>query len=61
MNTQFTDQQIANFKRYVRIQESGMFNMFDPRARQMTTMDRAEWVFCMEHYEALAAAVKENA
>ena len=59
MTTTFTPKQLANFKHYVRIQQSGMFNMFDPRARLMTTMDRDEFIFCMEHYNALEAATKE--
>ncbi len=52
----FTDKQLKDFNSYVDIQRSGAFNMFDPRARLMTSMDRSEWIFCMEHYEELEAA-----
>lgn len=53
---QFTDKQKKDFARYVAIQHGGRYNMFDPRARALTNMDRAEWVFCMEHYDALEQA-----
>ena len=55
----FTPEQLKNFAQYVRIQRGGRFNMFDPNARKMTSQSTAEWVFNMEHYEALEAAAKE--
>ena len=52
---QFNPDQISNWRAYERVRLGGRFNMFDPRARTLTTMSRDEWVFCMEHYEALRA------
>lgn len=54
----YSENQIRNWQIYERIRQSGMFNMFDPRARGMTTMSVSEWVFCMEHYAALRDAVE---
>jgi hypothetical protein len=52
----FTDKQLKDFNSYVDIQRSGAFNMLDPRARLMTSMDQSEWIFCMKHHEELEAA-----
>ena len=49
----YSQKQIENWQVYERIRQSGMFNMIDPRARAMTTMSVAEWVYCMEHYNEL--------
>ena len=35
MTAQFTEKQLDNFRRYVRIWKSHTFNMFDPRARSL--------------------------
>jgi hypothetical protein len=58
--TTFTPEQLKRFAEYVRIQRVGKFNMFDPRARRMTNQTTEEWVFNMEHYDALEAAAKEQ-
>ena len=29
------------FKEYLDVQESGLYNMFDPRAREMTSLSKA--------------------
>lgn len=52
----FTPEQLKRFAEYVRIQRGGRFNMFDARARKMTNQTSDEWVFNMEHYDALEAA-----
>lgn len=56
MSTTFTLQQLYNFKRYLKVQMGGRFNMFDPRARQLTGMDQDSYLYVMEHYEDLAKA-----
>jgi hypothetical protein len=52
----YSTEQLKNWERYERIRQSGVFNMFDPRARDCTTMSVSEWVFCIEHYEGLRDA-----
>jgi len=54
----FTPKQLTNFREYVRIQRNGRFNMFDPRARGATEQTREEWVFNMEYYKELEAALE---
>ena len=33
-----------------------MYNMFDPRARQMTSLTKPEWITIMRDYEKLSSA-----
>ena len=39
---------------YRDIQESGMFNMFDPRAREMSTLTKSQWVYIISNYDELS-------
>ena len=41
----------SDFLQYKEVEESGMFNMFDPRAREMTTLSREQWVKIIENYK----------
>lgn len=49
----FTFQEISNFRAYLEVQEEGQYNMFDPRARQLTGLERSDYTFVMENYVAL--------
>ena len=57
---EFTNQQLQNFKKYVRVQMGGRYNMFDPRAMAATGMEKEDYIFCMEHYEALKEASEKK-
>lgn len=48
-----SEKQLENWRIYEDIRASGVFNMFDPRARSITAMSKDEWVYCMEHYASL--------
>ena len=43
------------FQEYRQVQSSGMFNMFDPQAREMTSLDRDEWIYIISNYAELKA------
>ena len=43
------------FQEYRQVQSSGMFNMFDPQAREMTSLDRDEWIYILKNYAELKA------
>jgi hypothetical protein len=43
------------FLEYVAVQESGMFNMFDPRARQLTLLSKSDWIYIINNYSDLKA------
>ena len=43
------------FQEYRDVQDSGMFNMFDPQAREMTSLDRDEWIYIISNYAELKA------
>jgi len=45
-----------DFLEYKEVQESGEFNMFDPRARQMTSLSRDQWVRIIKEYKKLDEA-----
>ena len=42
------------FDEYVTVQRSGMFNMFDPRAREMSTLTKGQWVYIISNYDELS-------
>ena len=41
------------FDKYVKIQKDGKYNMFDPRAREMTSLSRSEWIYILKNYSEL--------
>ena len=41
------------FKEYRRVQDSGMFNMFSPDARALTSLSRSEWLYILKNYSEL--------
>ena len=45
-----------DFLEYKRVQMSGEFNMFDPRARQMTSLSRDQWLRIIKEYKKLDEA-----
>ena len=60
MKESFVDITKEKFDEYVTVQKSGMFNMFDPKAREMTTLSKDEWVTIMREYEKLSEAWGDN-
>lgn len=43
------------FLEYVAIQESGVYNMLDPRARELTLMSKSDWIYIINNYSDLKA------
>lgn len=50
-----TEQELANFKAYERVRQSGKWNMFSREAQLATGLDRDEYIFVMKNYESLQA------
>ena len=50
MSVQITKE---DFLEYKRVQMSGMFNMFTPQAREMTTLSKDKWLKIMSDYNEL--------
>ena len=46
------------FHEYLAVQDSGMFNMFSPRAREMTSLSKEKWVHIIGNYEELETKYK---
>tara|TARA_R110002167_G_scaffold48013_6_gene141929 strand:- start:240 stop:416 length:177 start_codon:yes stop_codon:yes gene_type:complete len=40
-----------DFDNYLFVQESGMYNMFDPKARALTNMSMGQWLDIMQNYK----------
>ena len=45
-----------DFLEYKRVQKNGSFNMFDPRAREMTNLSKDQWSRIMKEYVKLDEA-----
>jgi hypothetical protein len=54
----FTQAQIANWRIYEEIRQGGRYNMYDPRAREMTDMSVSEWCLNMDKYAELKEAAE---
>lgn len=54
----FTDQQLHDFKAYVRVQDSNRYNMLDPAALRATGLDKASYLFVLKNYSDLFDASK---
>ena len=46
------------FNEYLAVQDSGMFNMFEPRAREMTSLSKPQWLHIISNYEELEIKYK---
>ena len=57
----FTAKQLQDFKAYRKVQMGGKFNMFDPRATRATGLSESEYIFVMDNYVKLKAAVEATA
>ena len=45
---------------YRAIQDSGMFNMFDPQAREMTDVSLEKWINIIKNYSELKEKFEEG-
>lgn len=41
------------FDEYKQVQDMGAYNMFDPRARELTDLSKQEWAYIIKNYEEL--------
>mgnify|MGYP003138147758 CR=1 FL=1 len=53
MSVQITKE---DFLEYKEVQESGEFNMLDPRAREMTSLSKDQWLRIIKEYNKLDEA-----
>jgi hypothetical protein len=57
---EFTKQQLKDFEAYERVRVRGLYNMFDPRARESIGLSKERYLFVMDNYSALKIAFKEQ-
>jgi len=54
---------LEKFQAYVAVQQTGYFNMFDPRARELAeemsdmNISKSDWVYIMKNYKSLKELV----
>ena len=60
MITRFSDRDIVDWRSYERVRLTGRFNMFDPRAREMTGMTRERYIFILEQYSNIQDQIAES-
>ena len=41
------------FNEYLNVQNTGLFNMLDPKARTYTSLSKEEWSYIMTNYDHL--------
>ena len=58
MATNFTADDLKNWKAYERVRKGGRYNMFDPRARIAARLSPAQYSFVMKNFTELKAAVE---
>ncbi len=46
---------IEQFEKYLKVQSKGLYNMFDPRARQASGLSESIYNYIIEHYDELAS------
>jgi hypothetical protein len=39
------------YKEYIDVQKGGLYNMFDARARMMTSLNKEQWMNIITNYE----------
>lgn len=60
VKTQFSEQQIKNWRAYERVRIGGRFNMFDPKARRATGLSGEDYSFVMRNYSELKEAAESK-
>lgn len=58
MPTQFTADDLRDWKTYERARQGGRYYLFDPRARRDTGLSDERYLFVLRNYSALKAAVE---
>lgn len=55
---EFTKRQIKAYRKYESVRESGLYNMWDPRAQKASGLDRDAYLFCIKNYDELRKAAE---
>lgn len=59
--TEFTKEQIENWRSFERVRKGGKWNMFDQRSRKASGLSQEEYTFCMRNYSPLKAEAESPA
>lgn len=58
---EFTQKQLANFHKYVKVQQKGKYNMVSHAAGRATGLPTDEYLFVLNHFSALKKAAEIEA
>lgn len=56
----FSKEELDDFERYIKVQKSGKYNMFNPRARQQTGLTKERFLFVIENYSNMKTKYLEQ-
>lgn len=55
-----TREQIEDWHSYEYVRKRGYFNMFDPRAREMTGLSKEQYMYCLKNYTSLKEQAEQH-
>jgi len=55
----YSDRDIVDWRTYERVRLTGYYNMFDPRAREMTGLTRERYIFILKNYSGIQDQLAE--
>lgn len=58
--TKYTDRDIIDWRVYERVRERGTYNMFDPRARELTGLSKDRYIYILENYCGIQDQIEEQ-
>lgn len=56
VEVKFTKQQLADWRKYEAVRQSGKWNMWFPQGRQATKLPDERYIFVLKNYQALRDA-----
>jgi len=56
----YTDKDIEDWTSYERVRLCGLYNMFDPRARDMVGLTKERYIFILENYSDIREQINEQ-
>ena len=57
MSVQIT---IEEFNEFEEVRQNGLYNMFDPKARELTDLSKEQWMIIIKDYDKLNKAWEEK-
>jgi len=59
-DTRYTERDIIDWRSYERVRSGGLYNMFDPRAREATGLPSDRYTFILGEYSNIQDQIAED-